>query len=249
MFQIIPRCARGYIVFHGKVVWMLRYISLVDGIWNSRSSRGPACALLILKWHFSLAWCSMGEGTCGGVMHSRCASFIFLHGKVSPLWVEAVAAVLVPFFNAAFSWALIVLRGKGWATLINEEQLILCYRDWTRGLQSSLFYCVFGIQLLFSWKGSPETCLWLHVWDFWLEDCLFCAVSFQHFLHFLTRTLYPWWISSYFIPAVPILVSILLIFTIYIKYISMYLLLFSQLFIFFVWYWVLRSPFLLLFTM
>lgn len=48
MFQITPRHARGYIVFHGKGLYMLTYIAFMDGIRNSCSSHGPACAVLIL---------------------------------------------------------------------------------------------------------------------------------------------------------------------------------------------------------
>lgn len=121
-------------------------------------------------------------------MHSRCASFIFLHGKVSPLWVEAVAAVLVPFFNPAFSWALIVIRGKGWATLIKWGAAHSVLQSWTEHLGSKVHNFTVYLESSYCFQGKialKPTCDHMRgISDFW-RLFLLCYVpsSFLSFSH------------------------------------------------------------------
>lgn len=112
-FQVIPRYARGYIHYSIEKGMDAKMHCL--GGWDLKLLFLPR-PCLCWYWGDISPWCgvpvSLDEGTCGGVMHSRCASFAFLHGKVSPLWVEPMATVLVPFFNPAFTWALVVIQGQ-----------------------------------------------------------------------------------------------------------------------------------------
>lgn len=111
------------------------------------------------------------------------------------------------------------IRSKGWATLTTCRAAHCVLEGWTEhlgcevypftvDLESSYFYGLHGKAVL------KPACEYMYGISDLLKTCFLPAVSFQHFISFLTRTRYPWWISSYFIPAVPILVSILFIFVI-----------------------------------